>query len=219
MIYSNYKLVEQGRLGSIKDYSFNPPQATKEPVSGLSAPTEQPEMAEPANRSDPAIFLGEVNGRVYRYFPDDFDMSQIGDQDPDIDFRQETELDESIRLALREQATCRFKKQEARDQIDSEVGDVLDLLADMGQLVEFAIIAVSAMCADRAGIIPLTDSTAKDYGLRGAAVLKAVADGQLMLRSSFETPEKMITTIMPRYSLVQKIVRDRYINPLKELGL
>ena len=82
MIYSNYKLVVQGRLGSVKDYSFNPPQATEEQASALSATTKQPETAESANHSDPAVFLGEVNGRVYRYFPDDFDIAQAGEQDP-----------------------------------------------------------------------------------------------------------------------------------------
>ena len=56
MIYSNYKLVAQGRLGTVKDYSFNPPQVTKEEASVLAAKTEQPEMAESAHYSDPAIF-------------------------------------------------------------------------------------------------------------------------------------------------------------------
>lgn len=96
---------------------------------------------------------------------------------------------------------------------------MLDIVADIGQLVEFAVIGVSALLADKAGVAPLSEHDLKNYGARSAAVLKAVASGDLMLRSSFETPQKMITTIMPRYSLIQKIVRDRYIEPLKELGL
>ncbi len=163
--------------------------------------------------------MGEHNGRAYRYFPDDYDMTQVGDQDPDLDFKREEKLDEETRLSLRAQRTCAYKKEQARETIELDVGDVLDLLADLGQLIEFSVIAVSALCADKAGLVPMDESTSKDYGLRGAAVLQAVASGKLMLRSSFETPEKMITTIMPRYSRVQEIVRDKYIDPLKKLGL
>lgn len=42
-----------------------------------------------------------------------------------------------------------------------------------------------------------------------------VANSELVLRSSFEDPAKMISTLMPRYSLTQQLVRDLYINPVK----
>lgn len=215
MIYSNSRIVEPGRLGTVKDYAFNPPPEPDVATASLD-PTE---TAGPAEKSDPAVFLGEVNGRVYRYFPDDFDISSAGEQAPEIDFRPEPQLDEETRLALRAQRTCAFQKEQAREKIEMDVGDVLDLMADMGQLIEFAVIAVSALCADRSGAVPMSQETIKDYGLRGAAVLQAVSAGKLMLRSSYEAPEKMITTIMPRYSRVQEIVRDKYINLLKEWGL
>lgn len=146
-------------------------------------------------------------------------MSLVGEQDSEIDFRKEEQLSEDVRLSLRAQRTCLFQKEQARAKIELDVGDVLDIIADMGQLIEFSVIAASALCADKAGIVPMSKETTQDYGARGAAVLKAIADGNLMLRASFETPEKMITTIMPRYSKVQEIVRDRYINLLKKWGL
>lgn len=207
MIYSNKLVVSKGRDGSTLDYVFKPPKTTDSDDNST------------ALTSDPAVYLGEVDGRKYRYFPDGLDIANVGEQSTAIDFKLETSLPEDVRISLRAQATCAFKKEAAREEITLKVGDVLDLLADTSQLVEFAIIAVSALWADKAGLAPLSEQMIKDYGERGAAVMQAVARGDLMLRSSFETPEKMITTIMPRYSQVQQIVRDRYILPLKELGL
>lgn len=198
--------------------------ATTAAAATSTAPTPTPvttseEADESVPVTDPSEFLGIVDGRAYRWFPDEFDMTKVGEQDPELDFKQETELSEATRLALREQARAKFHKRVARKLIEEQVGDVLDLLADMGQLVEFAIIAVSALWADKAGLVPADEDTTQSYGTRGAAVLGFVNEGNLVLRSSFESPEKMITTIMPRYSKVQAIVRDEYINPLKRFGL
>lgn len=245
MIYSNLYLVTPGPTGTVRDYRFNPPQPEPtEPTKPeqaapaaqvattrkarkaktAAAPTPTPittsEAADDtAPVTDPSEFLGIVDGRAYRWFPDEFDMTKVGEQDPDIDFKQEVDLPEATRLALREQPRAKFHKREARKLIEEQVGDVLDLLADMGQLVEFAIIAASAYWADKAGLVPADENTIQSYGARGAAVLGFVSEGNLVLRSSFEAPEKMITTIMPRYSKVQAIVRDEYINPLKRFGL
>lgn len=112
-----------------------------------------------------------------------------------------------------------FLKRDARKNIEAQVGDTLDIIADLGQLIEFAIIAVSALWADKAGLIKLDEDTIKSYGQRGAAVMSFVANSELVLRSSFEDPAKMISTLMPRYSLTQQLVRDLYINPVKQLGL
>lgn len=231
MIYSNVRIVTIGPEGTVKDYSFNPPkeeQPTPEQGNTEQGTEQAADASErmataaaesSASVTDPALILGQVNGRVYRYFPDDFDMTQVGPQDPDIDFKQEAALSEEVRLALRAQARAKFLKRDARKQIEAQVGDTMDVIADLGQLVEFAIIAVSALWAGKAGLVELDEPTIKNYGTRGAAVLNFVSGGDLILRSSFEDPAKMISTIMPRYSKVQAIVRDSYIEPLKRLGL
>lgn len=206
MIYSNIKLITKGALGTIKDFSFNPPKPKDDSEHDSSI-------------TDPSVYLGTINGRSYRYFPDDFDITLAGEQLLEIDFKKEENLSNDIKLELRAQAQAAFKKRIARKKIEMEVGDVLDLIADMGQLVEFAVVAVCALWGDKSGKIQLPAETIQDYGERGALVWNALNSGKITLRSSFEEPEKMISTIMPRYSRVQQIVRDTYINPLKDLGI
>lgn len=230
MICSNLLITTKGRLGTTKDYHFNPPRPEPDPeaeteaaaASTAEAATLNADSAEDApadTAQDPAVFLGRYGDRVYRYFPDDTDLATLGTQDPDIDFRQEESLSEEVRLSLRAQRTCAFKKDLARERIALDVGDVLDIIADLGQIVEFAVFAVCKLFADKSGAVTLTEDEIKAYGERSAAVLAGVKSGDLLLRSTFETPEKMITTIMPRYSHIQQIVRDYYIKPLEELGL
>jgi len=229
MICSNLLITTKGRLGTTKDYHFNPPrpepdpEAETEPVATSTAEvanTAESAEATPADiMQDPAIFLGRYGDRVYRFFPEGTGLASLGAQDPDIDFRQEESLPEEVRLSLRAQRTCAFKKDLARERIELDVGDVLDIIADLGQIVEFAVFAVCKLFADKSGAVTLTEDEIKAYGERSAAVLAGVKSGDLLLRSTFETPEKMITTIMPRYSHIQQIVRDYYIKPLEELGL
>lgn len=218
MIYSNLKLVTPGRQGAIKDYLFNPPAPA--PKSKGKSKAKDPELPhESEHQQDPSTLLGEIDGRVYRHFPDDYDISLSGPQDPDIDFRKETSISNETILRLRAQTTASFLKQQARLSIEHSIGDPLDQMSLMGQLVEFAVFGVCALMADKSGASPMDPETVKAYGERGAAVLKAAAEGQLTLRSSFEAPEKMITEILPQYSRLQQIVRDMYINPCKELDL
>ena len=236
MICSNLLITTKGRLGTTKDYHFNPPrpepdpETEKEAAAASTAETAEAteaaalsavsaEVATADTMQDPAVFLGRYGDRVYRYFPDGTDLASLGTQDPDIDFRQEEFLSEEVRLSLRAQRTCAFKKDLARERIALDVGDVLDIIADLGQIVEFAVFAVCKLFADKSGAVTLTEDEIKAYGERSAAVLAGVKSGDLLLRSTFETPEKMITTIMPRYSHIQQIVRDYYIKPLEELGL
>lgn len=222
MIYSNLLKRTEGPEGTTTDFCFNPQRAKPEEVAkstpSQDVATDSPEAAAEIV-ADPSIFLGEVGGRIYRYFPDDFDIAQAGEQDPEIDFKKEDSLPNDVRLALRQQAYAKFLKRDARKQIEAQVGDTMDVIADMGQLVEFAIIAVSALWAEKAGLAQLDEQTIKNYGQRGAAVLGFVSGGELVLRSSFEDPVNMIKTLLPRYSKIQSIVRDSYIVPLEQLGL
>ena len=222
MIYSNLLTTTKGPEGTTKDFHYNPPRPEPEEVA-KSTPTQDAAdntaQVAAAPQSDPSLLLGEVGDRVYRYFPDDFDIAQAGEQDPEIDFKKEDSLPNDVRLALRQQAYAKFLKRDARKQIEAQVGDTLDIIADLGQLIEFAIIAVSALWADKAGLAKLDEETIKNYGQRGAAVLGFVTEGDLVLRSSFEDPSSMILTLLPRYSLTQQLVRDLYIEPVKRLGL
>lgn len=222
MIYSNLHTTTEGPEGTSKDFCYNPPRAKPEEVTkstpSLDATADSAESTGKV-QADPSIFLGEVDGRAYRYFPDDFDIAQAGEQDPEIDFKKEEDLSNDIRLQLRQQAYAKFLKRDARKNIEAQVGDTLDIIADLGQLIEFAIIAVSALWADKAGLAKLDEETIKNYGQRGAAVLGFVTEGDLVLRSSFEDPASMILTLLPRYSKVQQLVRDLYIEPVKRLGL
>lgn len=216
MIYSNKKLVTPGRLGTTKDYKFD--------ASLMHTNTEAEIAVEGAEEvesvKDPATYLGEVDGRSYWSFPDLQDMTPIeAMQDAEIDFRKETDLSNDIKLALRTQTTCLFMKQQARKAIEGTVGDTLDQLAITGQLVEFAVFGVCALMADKAGLVPMDEETKQAYGQRGAAIMQYAESGKLLLRASFESPEKMIKEILPKYSAMQTIVRDKYILPVKELGL
>lgn len=218
MIYSNKKLVTTGRLGTTKDYKFD--ASLIQPVAKTKTKTKAKASEETEQAKDPATYLGEVGGRSYWSFPDLQDMTQIeAMQDSEIDFHKELDLSNDIKQALRTQTTCMFMKQQARKEIEATVGDPLDQLAVTGQLVEFAVFGVCALMADKAGLVPMTEEAKQSYGQRGAAVMQYAESGELLLRASFESPEKMIKEILPKYSAMQKIVRDKYILPVKQLGL
>lgn len=210
MIYSNKKIVIEGRDGCIKDYVFRPTTQVN-----TASNNEQ----EPSQKADPALLLGEVDGRMYRYFPDDFDINQAGEQYPEIDFKKEDNLAPEIKLALRSLPFARNMKDNARQLIEANIGDPLDLLAQLGFLVETAVVSSCVVIGMASGKYQPTEEQLGKYGERALAVLQAIQSGVLTLRSDFEKPEEMITKIIPAYSELQKIVRDHYVNPMKDLGL
>lgn len=210
MIYSNLRLVTQGRQGTVKDYVYQPAAALPEKTRSK---TENKDMA------DPGIILGEVNGRIYRSFPDDFDISLAGPQMPEIDFKAEPDLSNEVKAALRTQFRVQFMKQQTRDAISSTIGDPDDQRADQGKLTEFAVFGVCLLLGHISGLRPLSEKDKATYGGRAVKIIEAVESGALILRASFDDPEKMITEILPRYSKTQALVNQLYIQPLKDLGL
>lgn len=205
MIYSNKRIITAGPNGTIKDYQY--PQEL----------IEQSEEGE--TNTDPAVFLGMLDDVCYRYFPDDTDMDEISAaQDKAIEF-QKVSLTTEQMATLRAQPYMRMYKNDTRKLITQNVGDTMDLLSDVYKLSEFAIIAVSAMLADKAGIVAMSEETLQSYGQRGAAVLQAVNNGAVTLRAAYEDPAAMIADVMPRYNALQNIVRDSYINKMREFGV
>lgn len=205
MIYSNKRIIIPGPYGTIKDYQFS---------QDLITQSEEGET-----KTDPAVFLGMLDDVCYRYFPDDTDMTEItAAQDEAIEFQQASLTTEQM-AAIRAQPYMRMYKTNTRKLIEQNVGDTMDLISDVYKLSEFAIIAVSAMLADKGGLITMSDETLQAYAQRGAAVLQAVNSGKVTLRSDYEDPAEMIASVIPKYSALQDIVRDNYISQMREFGV
>lgn len=193
--YTFKKVLIEGPAGTVLDFRRN---------------TENSE-------GDGSFYLGYTGGLHYVSAPDDYEPAP---QDPLIEFTElETAPDDSIKLALRKGHAVTAIKKSAREKIESEVGDILDLLADTSSLTEFAVIACCALLARQAGSPLVTDEMMKTYADRALEVLTAVGSGTVTIRGSFEEPDAVISRIMPRYTRVQQIVRDDYVNRLREMGL
>ena len=219
MIYSNKRIVTPGRQGTTKDYFYRPWLAEAAPAAKAKTRSKKAPETPSAPAHDPGIVLGEINGRVYRAFPEDFDIRLAGPQLPEIDFRAENDLGNEIKAQLRDQSYVQFLKQATRDVIGRTVGDPDDQRADQGKLTEFAVYGVCLLLGHISGLRPLSEEDKTTYGGRAVKIIEAVESGALVLRASFDDPEKMITEILPRYSKTQTIVNEQYIQPLKDLGL
>lgn len=159
--------------------------------------------------------LGELDGTIYVHVPDTL---TIPDQPEEINFHAVTLTEEQKEL-LKKQALVSLKKASVRKSIESDIGDVHDLIADCMKLIEFNMLLTARITADYFQTEPLDATTKQTYADRNQAFLNAVSIGDVTLRASFEDADEMMLKIMSRYSKIQDHVKTEYIDQLKEIGL
>jgi hypothetical protein len=136
------------------------------------------------------------------------------DQHAEIDLREEPDADVSDLIKSSQMAAA--LKQGLRKQIDEEVGDIYDLLADQSKMLEMIYAMLTRMSVEYFGGTPIPEHTRLQYLARATAVVQAMDSGQAVLRGSFEDMDAVLGTIIERQSRINAIVRDRYVGKVNE---
>ena len=155
--------------------------------------------------------LGVIDGVVYVYSP------TVSTQDERIGWI-EVILEDPMKDKLRASYKAKNHKQFARMKIE-EIGDVYDLLADAMKLIEFNMMLTARLAGDLWGTHPIDPATKATYAARNGAFLDSVASGDMTLRGDFDDMNVLMSKLMARYSQINVIVRDQYVNELKRVGL
>lgn len=159
--------------------------------------------------------LGEIGGVVYLHIPDGV---QLPEQPPEIALTEVT-LTSEQKQELRHQSVAILKRNELRTSIDTDVGDVQDLLADCMKLIEMNIMLTSRLAADYFGTTVLDKATKDLYAQRNQTFLDSVDNGHLLIRGAIEDVTEMQSRLMTRYSKINHLVKDKYIDELSKMGL
>ena len=159
--------------------------------------------------------LGTIGDTTFVHVPETLTLP---DQPEEINFREVVITDDQ-KEELRKQALVQLKKQTLRDHIESDVGDVHDLVADCMKLIEFNLMLTSRLAADYFETSPMDDETKAVYSQRNQAFLDSVGTGDITLRASFEDANEMMLRLMHRYSHIQDLVKEEYVDQLKQIGL
>jgi hypothetical protein len=159
--------------------------------------------------------LGTLDDTIYVHVPE---TVTLPDQPEEINFRAVVLTKEQKEL-LKKQALVSLKKSSVRKSIETDIGDVHDLIADCMKLIEFNMLLTARLAADYFQTEPMDVTTKQAYADRNQAFLNAVSIGDVTLRGSFEDADEMMLKIMSRYSKIQDHVKTEYIDQLKEIGL
>lgn len=155
--------------------------------------------------------LGEIDGHTYVYAP-----TQSA-QDERLAWEEVT-LDNAQKETLRAQMMAQNKKAFARMKVE-DIGDVYDLIADAMKLIEFNMMLTARLAGDMWGTNPIPEDKKALYAARNKGFLDAVEAGAITLRGDFDDMDTLMTRMMSRYSQINEVVRDAYVNELKRVGL
>ena len=100
-----------------------------------------------------------------------------------------------------------------------DIGDVYDLIADAMKLIEFNMMLTARLAGDMWGTNPIPEDKKALYAARNKGFLYAVEAGDITLRGDFDDMDTLMATLMSRYSQINEVVRDAYVNELKRVGL
>lgn len=189
MIYSYKRIVETGPLGTERKFKQDENQS--------------------------CIELGTFDRETYYvYVPDDI---IVHEQDEVIEFSPVT-LTPELKSELRKLRFAEIKKEFLRKEID-KIGDVHDLIADCMKMVEFTMMLTARITADYLKTEIMDEATRTAYAQRNQAFLDAVNSGQLLIRGDYEDVSELQMRMMTRYSQINHLVKEKYIDELKKIGL
>lgn len=163
-----------------------------------------------------SVHLGIIDDRKYVFIPDEV---EILEQDEQIDFRLEDELSNEDKANLRNQRMVQLQKESLRTKLNAEVGDIHDLITDAFKLIEFNMMLTARLASDYLGSNPMDPETKVVYAARTQGMLDAIDSGQVAIRGSFEDSDAMLSRVMQKYSKLQVIVNEDYIQEMNRLGL
>ena len=150
--------------------------------------------------------MGVINGRTYVF--SDTEITLKG-QPKECDLKLE-ELTQELKTAIKKSRFIQIKKDALRENIDLEVGDLYDIVADAMRLVEFNLLLTASI----ANTMELPANLVENLNC-----LSPLSDKSVTLREDFVEVKKDIADTLKRYSAVQELVKTRYADELTRLGL
>jgi hypothetical protein len=164
---------------------------------------------EPADNQLPegAISLGHAAGVEWHRIPD-------GETPPEGS-REPTE--QELAAALLELPAIRQLKAATRRKIESEMGDLHEIVADQSKQIEALTALVCRMAAEQLGGTAMDAATKATYLARVEMVVGALDSGALVLRGDQEGADDMLARVLARTSRVNQIVGEEYLPRRNEL--
>ena len=157
------------------------------------------------------VQLGSIDGWNYAY------SDTVQEQDERIGW-QEVTLESAQKEALKAQMMAQSRKAFARMKVE-DIGDVYDLIADAMKLIEFNMMLTARLAGDVWGTNVIPEDKKALYAARNKGFLDAVEAGAITLRGDFDDMDTLMARLMWRYSKINEVVRDAYVNELKRVGL
>ena len=161
------------------------------------------------------VILGTVGSKTYVHVPS---KVTVPEQPQEINFQEDT-ITPEVREQLKKQPFTEMKKTLLRSKIEVEVGDIHDLLADCMKLIEFNTMLTTRLAADYFGSVPMDQATKDRYSMKVQTLLENVDNGNVQLRGNYDSVDGMFEKMMERYTYIQTIVKEQYIDLLKEVEL
>lgn len=167
-------------------------------TTGPNGSILRPKAAEDTELS----FVGTQDGR-------DFYIGTAAvEQHPEIDLRQEPPT--TVETLLKTSPKAKALKQYLRKEVEAEVGDIYDLLADQGKMLEMVYAMLARLSLAYLSGTPMPAEVETQYLQRAQAVVDAIDSDAVTLRGSFEDMDKVLDTLMTRQSKLNALVRDVY---------
>lgn len=129
------------------------------------------------------------------------------------------EITPELKRILKKLPHVLINKDSLRRCIETNVGDMHDLLADSMKLIEFNIMLTSRLAADYFNTSKLSEADKEAYSNRNQAFLDLVDSGEMSLRSDFEAADEMLIKLISRYSKIQDLVQSEYADKLERIGI
>lgn len=156
------------------------------------------------------IYIGEISDRH-------FYVGTVGDNQPaDIDLRTET-MTYEISALIKKSKLASAKKQAVRKDIEENVGDLHDLIADQSKTIEFLFVLVARMAEEFLGGSVIPEAKRTEYLARIQAVTAALDANTITLRGDFTNPDVMLEEVMGRTDAINKIVKSKYAEKIDAL--
>jgi len=113
--------------------------------------------------------------------------------------------------ALLELPAIRQLKASVRRRIESEMGDLHEVVADQSRQIEALTALVCRMAAEHLGGTAMDQATKDTYLARVETVVAALDSGQLVLRGDQEGADDMLAKALARTSRINQIVGEEYL--------
>ena len=160
--------------------------------------------------------LGSLDGRVYIFSEVELDV--VG-QPVELDFKLEEAMTPELKESLRSQRFVQVRKELLRTCIQDEIGDVHDILADAMKLIEYNLFLTAYLAKDVWGVGGIDDTIRSNFLERVETQLEKFESDDSTFRGSFVDVQKDLSHVLTRYSDMQKLVKERYVDDLRKYGL